>query len=137
MDEVSQPRRWPWLSRWLTILFAIVALSAFAYVVWRGFAAESGERPAPLFGEVAMLEQNGRQRPFRLVAFADLPSLRPGDLIIREGEPAAVVWRVVRRDSRRLQLERQVAGKTERQEIALPPGGEVPRYVLLKPAPAP
>ncbi|MDH7570396.1 MAG: hypothetical protein QHJ73_12520, partial [Armatimonadota bacterium] len=129
MDEVSGPSWWAWVARVLNTVFAITAVLAFAYVMWRGFVAESGKRPVPLFGEVTKLEWEGRECEFVLLRYADLEKVRPGELLIQQGEPAPTVWRVVAREEGRLRLEHPGPGHTRRTEIALPQPEGGPRYV--------
>ncbi|HOM81881.1 MAG: hypothetical protein GX785_09135 [Armatimonadetes bacterium] len=116
-------------------IFVALVVFSIGYVIWRGFAAESARRATPLFGEVSLLECEGRKRPFRLVCFADLSTAVPGQLVIREGEPGAVVWRLVSREGDRLRLERQRYGRTEVLDLKLPLEAGTPRYILVAPEP--
>lgn len=116
-------------------LFALFVILAIGYIFWRGFAAESSRRATPLFGEVSVLEWEGRKCPFRLVSYADLSVVRPGQLVILEGEPGAVVWRLASRQGDRLRLERLRYGRTEVQDLKLPVEEGTPRYILVAPAP--
>ncbi|HHX39414.1 MAG TPA: hypothetical protein GX715_05565 [Armatimonadetes bacterium] len=116
-------------------VFAAFVVLSIGYIFWRGFVAESSRRATPLFGEVSLLECEGRKRPFRLVSFADLNTAAPGQLVILEGEPGAVVWRLVSRNGNRLRLERQRYGRTEVLDLRLPLEAGTPRYILVAPEP--
>lgn len=135
MDEVSVPPRSPWRSVVLNAVFGIAVALAVAYILWRGVASESTKPPTPLFGQTTVLEFEGHKRAFRLVAYANIASLQPGDMVIREKEPAAVVWRVVTRDRRGVRLERHAAGRLEQQEVPVSVEEQTARYILVEPAP--
>jgi len=55
--------------------------------------------------------------------------------VILEGEPGAVVWRLVSRNGNRLRLERQRYGRTEVLDLRLPLEAGTPRYILVAPEP--
>ena len=134
MEESPQPAWMRQAQRGLNVLFGALAVLAFVYIFWRGFAAESGRYATPLFGETTVLEWKGKQREFTLVRFADLATLKPGDLVIREREVPAVVWQVQSRETSRLLLARGEGAKVERKAIEMPPAEEPYRYVLLRAA---
>ncbi|MBI3944857.1 MAG: hypothetical protein HY321_02985 [Armatimonadetes bacterium] len=134
MDEVSRPPRWPWIGRVLTTLFACLAVMSGLFVFWRGLKAESARRPAPLFGEQTTLDWEGRKCAFTLERCADPGALRPGDLVIREGEVSPKVWRVARLETARLRLERPEPPGRRVWEVALDGETAAPRFILLSPA---
>lgn len=132
MDEISPPQGSQRPYKVLTFLYIGLVVFAIGYIIWRGFVGESGKPPVPLFGETAMLEWQGQERPFVLSAYAEPAKMHPGDLVIREREVPPIVWQVASLDAHHLSLKRGL----DSQEVSLPLPARAPRFVLLAPGKA-
>lgn len=132
MDDISTPRPNAGRYKVLNILFLALVAFAVIYIFWRGFAAESSERPQPLFGQVTQLEWQDQQRQFKLVGYADCNRLQPGELVMREADTDPVVWKVAARDAHHLCLKRQHAGQKETENVPLPIATGASRLILLR-----